>query len=854
MGWLRDVDQDARYAIRSLRRSPGFTWVAVITLALGIGATTAIYSVVDTVLLQPLPFADSDRLVRVFENIPFRLDSSRPPDRRGVPYRDFLEWRTRTRTITDTFAVSPLGQRTVRSSEGMAQLWGAMTSGDAFTLLGARALLGRTLGPDDDAEPDVVVLSFDTWRRVFQSNPQVVGSTVELRAPQPMYQSGVSLDGRLLTVVGVMPAAFEFPAGPIDFYTPIVLDPASRQSPSVTFIGRLGAGVPLEAARVEANAIGSAVLPPRPANAPPLTVQRFDVERLKDQVVQGMRPALRLLLIAVFVVLAVVCANVANLLLARGTARQREMAVRRGLGASRGRLARQILTECAVLTGVGGALGVLFASTGVSLVKQLASVEAPGIFRFAFAASVLPRGNEVGINLRMLGIAFGLAALTSLVSGFLPALHLSRANRLQAIGSSGGGTAPVESRVRAALAVGQLVMATALLVGAGLLIHSFLKLSAVENGYDPSNVLTFQLVLPADYSIARKVDTLEALLERFRATPTIKSAGFTRAGILIPEEITVGTFVPPGRTLEAMRADPSKPRLRPVSRGYLTAMGVRVLEGREFVDADSATASPVIVVNRTVARRYFGADSPVGQFVDWHAGKGSPSRMQVVGVVDDVRNVSPDRVAVPEIFIDYRQSLALQQRWDDSPQRQSEMTIGFMSFAIRTRDDSLSTIPAIGRSVRSVDANAGIDAMMPMDRLVTSAVARQRFFAVTLGVFAGVAGFLAAIGIYGVLAYTVVQRTREIGIRMALGAQRRQVLALVMRQGVTLTIAGVAVGLAGAAAGSRLLQGMLFGITPLDPSTFVAVSLLFGIVATLASYLPARRATKVEPVVALRTD
>jgi putative ABC transport system permease protein len=854
MRWVSDAGQDLRYAIRSLRKSPGFASIAIVTLALGIGATTAIYSVVDTILLQPLPFADSDRLVRVVENIPFRLDSARPPDRRGVPYRDFLEWRTRARTITDTFAISPLGQRTVRSSEGLTQLWGAMTSGNAFTLLGARALLGRTLGAGDDVEPDVVVLSFDTWRRVFQSNPRVVGSTIELRAPQPMYQSGVSLDGRLLTVVGVMPAAFEVPAGPIDFYTPIVLDPASKQSPTVTFVGRLADGVPLEAAREEANAIGNAVRPPRPANAPPLTVPRFDVERLKDQAVQAMRPALRLLLIAVFVVLTIVCANVANLLLARGTARQREMAVRRGLGASRGRLARQILTECLVLACVGGALGALFAVAGVSLVKRLASVDAPGIFRFAFAASVLPRGNEVGVNLRMLGMTCGLTALASLASGFLPAFHLSRAESLHSVGLRGGGATPVESRIRAALAAGELVMATALLVGAGLLIHSFLKLSTVENGYDPTNVLAFQLVLPADYSIARKVDTLEALLERFRATPTIRAAGFTRAGILIPEEITVGTFVPPGRTLEAMRTDPSKPRLRPVSRGYLTAMGVRVLEGREFVEGDTAIASPVIVVNRTVARRYFGEESPVGQFVDWHAGKGPASRMQVVGVVDDVRNVSPDRAAVPEIFIDYRQSLALQQRWGDSPQQQSEMTIGFMSFAVRSNGDSLSTIPLIGRTVRSVDPDAGIDAMIPMDRLVTSAVARQRFYAVTLGVFAGVAGFLAAIGIYGVLAYAVVQRTREIGIRMALGAQRGQVLALVMRQGVVLTMVGITVGLAGAAAGSRLLQGMLFGITTLDPNTFVAVSLVFGIVATLASYLPARRATKVEPAVALRAD
>jgi putative ABC transport system permease protein len=848
--WLSDLSRDVRYAIRSLRRSPGFTMVAILTLALGIGATTTIYSVVDTILLQPLRFADSDRLVRVVENVP-SLIAGRPARQRGVTYQDFLEWRARTRTLSDTVAVASLGSRMVRTSEGTARLWGGMITANAFTLLGARAMLGRTLGPGDDANPHVVVLGFDTWRRLFHSEQGIVGTTIELQAPETMFAGG-SLDRRLLTVVGVLPAGFEVSTGPMDFYTPFVLD--SKRSPSVSLIGRLRSGVPLKDAIDEANAIGGAIRPPRPASAPAMTVPRFDVQILKDQMVQGLRPALRVLLAAVAVVLLIVCANVANLLLARGTARRGEMAVRFAIGASRGRVVRQVLTECLVLAIAGGAIGTVFAAAGVTLVKQLASVEAPGIFRFAFSASILPRVHEIGIEVRMFGIAFGIAAMTSLLFGVLPALHLSRTPRLPAMGSRGGGSGRGESRIRAALVVGQLVMATVLLVGAGLLIHSFVKLSTVDKGYDPSNVLAFQLVLPADYPITRKTDTIEAVLARLRATPNVEAAGFTRAGILIPEEIHVGTFVPQGRTLDEMRADAMKPLLRPVSYGYLTAMGVPLLDGREFEAADAAASMPAIVISRTVARRYFGDGSAVGQFVNWHVGKGSVFPVQVVGVVGDVRNESPDREANPDIFIDYRQLLTLSGRWGASTQGQDEMAIGFLSFAIRTRGEPASAVPAVGRIVRSVDPTAGIDAMIPMDRLVSSSVARPRFYAVMLGVFAGVAGVLAAIGIYGVLAYAVMQRTQEIGVRMALGAQPAQVLALVLGKGVILTTIGIGLGLVGAAVATRSLQGMLFGITPLDPKTFIAVSLMFGLVATFASFVPARRATKVDPMVALRND
>ena len=400
-----------------------------------------------------------------------------------MTYQEFLEWRARSTTLADAFAVST-GENVVRTREGMARLWGATLSANTFTVLGAGAELGRTLVADDAANPNVVVLSFDTWRRLFDSDPAAVGATIEFRADFNASLTPELVPPRLMTIVGVMPAAFELPSGPMDYYTPLVVD-GSKRSPRVTLFGRLRPGVSLTAALEEANVIGSAIVPPPPANAPALNVPRFEVRGVKERMVEGLRPALRVLFAAVAAVLLIVCANVANLLLARGTTRQREIAVRMAIGASRTRIVQQVLAECVVLAAAGGVLGAAVGAAGVALVKSLTAVDAPGIFRLGFGTSILPRGHEVGVDPKLFAIAFGIAAITSVMCGVLPALHMSRTSSLHAMGSRGSNSGRREPRIRAALVVGQLAMATVLLVSAGLLINSFVKLSTVERGYDP---------------------------------------------------------------------------------------------------------------------------------------------------------------------------------------------------------------------------------------------------------------------------------------------------------------------------------------------------------------------------------
>jgi putative ABC transport system permease protein len=836
---------DFSYAIRSLRRSPGFSTAAILTLAIGIGAATAIYSVVDTILLQPLPFPGGDRLVQMIEWAPHPTPG-RPALRRGLTYGEFLDWRSRTNTLSDAAVTISMAQRTVKTPDGAAGLWGAALSSNAFDVLHARAMLGRTITPQDDAHPDVVVLSHDVWRLHYHSDPSIVGKTLEFRTGALMSP----IPPRLLTVIGVMPPDFRFPTGANDFF--VLFVPVPNQSPRVTMIATLAPGATLQAATEEAQLMGAAIRPPWPATATPPPGPRFEIQSVKEQIVAPLRPALRILLAAVAVVLLIVCANVANLMLARGAARQREVAVRIAVGASRRQILGLVLAESLVLALVGGVVGALIGAAGVTLVKELATVDAPGIFRLMFGTTILPRGHEVGVSWRLLAIAFGTSAIASAIFSLLPAWQLSRGEHLQTIAARGSAAGRGATRLRASLVIGQLVLATILLVGAGLLISSFSRLSSFDKGYDPDPVLAFNLLLPDSYSSARKGETIETLLHRLRANPGVRAAGFARHGLLIGEELFIGRWVPRGRTLDEMRD--ARIRVRSVSDGFLTAMGVPVIDGRDLSPGDGASAPPVIVVNRTMASRYF-AGNPVGQIVDWHLDK-LVLQATVAGVVEDIRQETATDELMPEVFVDYRQYMNAEAiaKPGNAERIQNEGAIGFLSFALRASGDPSTLVPAVRETVTALDPNIGIDAIAPMSDLEASAVSRERFYAVILGVFAAVAAILAAIGIYGVLAYAVAQRTQEIGVRMALGAQRRQVMALVMRRGLLLTAIGLSAGLIGAAASARYLESMLFGIQPLDAWTFLQVAVAFTIVAMLASYLPARRATTVDPVVALRHD
>jgi putative ABC transport system permease protein len=833
---------DVRYAIRSLARSRGFTIAAVLTLSIGIGAATAIYSVVDTILFRPLPFPGGERLVRLVEYGP-HFQSGQPPLMRSINFQEYQDWRPRARTIEDAAAIIGMSQRMVKTPDGAAGLWGAMVSGNTFALLQTRAHIGRTLQPSDDGNPTLVVLSYDTWQRHYHSDPSILGRSLEVRM-------GALLPARppmFLTVVGVLPSDFEFPAERLDFVMPIALDP-SRPSPGAAVIARLAPGVSLAAATQEADAMGTPMRKPWPADRLPPAGPRFEYQSVKERLIAPVRPAMRVILAAVAVLLLIVCANTANLLLARGTSRRREIAVRLAVGASRLQVFRQVIVECAVLATAGGAIGALLGAGGVVLVRQLATVEAPGIFRLMFGANILPRGNEIGVDWRLFSIAFAIAAITSIVFGLLPALQLSRADPLRSMSSRGGGVSRGESRLRSGLTLAQLAMATILLTGAALLTNSFFKLSTFNKGYDPARVLAINLLFPDTYSTAHKGDTIDALLTRFRANPGVTAAGFARHGLLIGEVLHIGRFVPPGKT--AAEVEGGNVRTRSVSAGFLTAMGVPQLQGRDLAPSDSGDAPGVIVINRSAAHHFFGETNPVGQSMQWVVGK-TQANMTVVGVVEDVRQEDATDPLVPEIFFDYRQYLALP---GGTPAGQNESAIGFLSFALRTTGDPAALIPAVRESIAAIDRNIGIDVIAPLEQLEASSRSRQRFYAVMLVVFAVVSAVLAAIGVYGVLAYTVAQRTKEIGLRMALGAQARQVLALIMRRGLALAGIGVALGLVAAAAAARTIESMLFGITALDPSTFVAVAVGFATIAALASYFPARHATLVDPAITLRDD
>jgi predicted permease len=830
---------DVRYALRSFGRTPGLTAVIVVTLALGIGATTAIFSVVNAVLLRPMPYADPERIVQIVENIPAdESPSGTAIHRTGMNVEEFDWWRTNSQTLSH-IAVIQSESRTLATTDGTVQLSGARVSPSLFPLRGVPPLLGRGLLPDEERpDADVIVLSEFMWREHFGGDSNVVGRTLVL-------------DGRVHSIVGVMPLEF---GGQALFWMPFVAAPEPGRVMFLSATARLRDGVSIEAASAEANVLGMQLrgMSPEPGAAP-----RFEIVRELDQLTVRVSPTLRVLVVAVAAVLLIVCTNVANLLLVRGTRRQQEIAIRRSLGATRGRIARQVLTESAALAAFAGLLGIALAFGGVQVLKSAAVVYVP---RLSAGAAILPRMDQISIDPTALAFVGGLALVTGALFGVLPALRLSRfgerghnaATQLSAVAGN--------TRVGHVLATVQLAFAMALLIGAGLLLHSFLKLAAVDPGFDARGVLSFELVMPGDSTAERKLQTTEDLVARLRNHPQVSDAGFTDLPPLMAGMVIfTHAFVPEGTTEAELREEEAtqtmqqRTQTRSVSAGYLRALGARLVDGRWFEERQSA-ADRTVLVSRPYAQRYFAGRTAVGATLrdghgDW----------TIVGVVDDFHIGGLDGEAERTVFIEPRQRLAAQRAVQPRPMPEIDrmfMTVGGSSiaFAARTTGDPLAIVADLRSIVRDIDPALAIDATLPMEQVLSGTTARPRFYAALLSVFGAIAGFIAVIGIYGVLAYVVEQRTKEIGIRMALGAEQSAVLRLVLRRGAVMVTIGVTSGLCGALGLTRYLEGMLFGITALDATTYASVAAAFAAVALFACYLPARRATTVDPLVALRHE
>jgi putative ABC transport system permease protein len=833
--FIDDARQDAAYAIRQLSNAPMFTAAAVLTLALGIGANTAIFSVVNAVLLRPLPYNDSGRLVRFVDNfMPIGPPGTalRVP---GMELGDFTTLRTETRTLSHVALFSPISVAWTGRDEAI-RLQAALVSPAVFPMLSVPAWLGRPLNPGEDTPGAraVAVLSYPAWQRYFSDSPNVIGREL-------------TIDGTGCLIVGVMPAGFEFPDAQTELWMPFVppaLPPGARMARPA--IARVKDGGTLEAAAGEVNSILQQPADRQGRDRRP----RFELVRMQDWLVEPVKAALLILAAAVGCVLLIACVNVANLLLARTAAREREIAIRLALGAGRGRVIRQLLTESILLAIVGAAAGTGLAVGGVRLLRTLgATVPRRGL---GPVVSV-PRIDEIGNDASVLVFTLAIAIVTGLIFGLAPAVRHSRPHSMNVLhDGSGSPSSGFEifrrARTQGLLIVAEIAMAMMLFVGGGLLMRSFVRLSNVDPGYDLKEVVTFQVVLPQRrYSPVQFVTVAEDISARLQSVPALHSAGYATFLPMVkgwaPTSLRTAPASPGQPPPPLGPPSPDRPVMTSVSRDYLSAVGIHLVAGRGFTETDGAGQPRVMLINQTVARSGFLGEKPLGTHV--YVGGGTDP-IEIVGIVEDIRQFGLDSDPVAQVFVDFRQF----------PPSAISLSLGRLplSYAVRTGERQKGVVASIRALVRQVEPDATVDDIATMQQLVSDSISRPRFYAVLLGIFAVVAVMLAAVGIYGVMAYSVTRRTREIGIRMALGAARADVLGLVLGQTLGLTVIGITLGLAGAAAFTRYLAGMLFGLTPLDPTTFIAVALVFSAVAMCAALVPARRATNVDPLIALRYE
>ncbi len=784
---------DCRHGLRSLAKNPGFTLVAVIALALGIGANTAIFSVVDAVLL--LPYADPDRLTVI-------LHSGRNP----VAPANFLDWRSQNRSF-ERMGAAEYWTPNLAEVEPPEKLWALRLTDDVLPLLGVPPLLGRTFQAEEDEHQ--VVLSYRLWQRRFAGDPGILG--------RPL-----TLNGEVYTIVGVMPQQFRFApfwATKAELWAPLPLGQraASRGGNSLRVFARLKPDVTVEQAGAEMAAITGNL-----EKVYPGTNRNVTVQALKEKVVGNVRPALLVLLVAVGFVLLIACANVAHMMLARAAARQREIAVRMALGAKRSRVIRQFLTESLMLACLGGVAGLLLAQWGIRLLVTL-------------GAGQIPRLESVALDGRVLGFLVAACLLTAATFGLIPALRASALDLSGSLkeGSRGSSEGIGRNRLRSLLIASEFALALMLLVGAGLMIRSFVALQAIEPGFDSSRLISMVVSVEGTQEAEphRKVAFYRQLLQRVRGLPNVQSASAINH-LPLAGDLWGWPFAIEGRPKPRPGEAPIAV-YRIVQPGYFSAMRIPLLRGRDITDQDAPSAPGVVVVNEQLAKECWPGEDPIGKRISLDG-----RSWTVVGMVQNAKQHDWAITPGKEVYLSYLQNAAST----------------YLTLVVRTSVNPVAMAPTLQETIWSLDRNVTISEVQTMDQVVSEATATPRFNLILLGAFASVALVLAVVGIYGVMSYSVSRRTQEIGIRMALGADRANVLRLVVGQGMILVLAGASVGLVGAFGLTRLMTKLLYGVEPTDPVTFVVVPLVLGVVAFAATYIPARRATRIDPLVALRYE
>ena len=807
---LADLLQDLRYAARILWKNPGFTAVAVIALALGIGANTAIFSVVNTVLLRPLPYKTPEQLVMVWE------DASKHGYPQDTPAAaNFVDWRDQNSVFTGMAAIADMNFNLTGAGDP-ERLKGREVSANLFPLLGVDPQLGRVFDAAEDqpGAQRVALLSHRLWQRRFGGDQNIIGKVL-------------TLNNEGYTVVGVMPARFQFPANDDELWVPIAFTPqeaANRNRHYLQVVARMKPGVTLEQAQSEMTTIGARLEQQYPQSNADLGVA---VTSLHEYLVGDIKPALLVLLGAVGLVLLIACANVANLLLARAAIRQKEIALRVALGARRWRLLRQFLTESVLLSALGGVAGLVIAYAGLLLLR-------------AFIPQNISQAREISLDLKVLGFTLGVSLLTGLIFGLAPAIQAMRFNQSETLKEGGRDSVTGRSgkRLRGLLVTAEVAVSLVLLIGAGLLINSFLRLRNIDPGFDAGNLLTMKIELPEPKyaEFEKRTAFYSDLVQRVQALAGVRSAAVTtnlplyRQGNSISVRIEGRPDPPPGQELIVVT--------RVISPGYFDTMSIPLLAGRQLSDQDTENTPNAIVISETMAHRFWPGEDAVGKRISAGRVRTDADWIQVVGVVKDVRQFELNAAPRPQMYLSYRQG-------------------GFFApedLVVRTDVEPASLAATVRKTVWEIDKDQPVSDIRTMDEILAESIARQRFSMLLLGVFAGVALLLAAVGIYGVMSYSVAQQTHEIGIRMALGATTGAVLKMAVGYGLKLVVAGVVIGLIAAFALTRLMSTLLFGVTPTDPATFAIISLLLVVVAGVASYVPARRATKVDPLIALRYE